>query len=323
MASPEESHEHISINFCEDKPRPPAGEKMTSNVCCSNITLKMASPTVNTFVITVDGIVEFSDFGDVVSLANFTTILGVKTRMLGGADSVVLSNVLTTGGWNNEINGNLGGDFFTALAGSQTRDKVLGGRESDSIDLRAATGGSDWLNGNQGDDVIFSGNTAAGSNVLRGGLGNDKITGGNGNDIIAGDAGKDELTSGLGRNVFMMATNDITVDGITYQNATQNPGDCDVITDYSPTFDKIAITGIASLTDLVRAQVGGDVLISSSTFTNGTTGTRFIALVKNTTVANLDAATAAGNGLIIGARADTFFQNLTPENHLLNSSPVL
>jgi Ca2+-binding RTX toxin-like protein len=282
----------------------------------------MASPTVNTFIIAPDGAAEFSDQDDTVALAGFTTILGLKTRMMAGADRVTLSNVFT-GGWNNQINGNLGADLFTAVPGSQTRDLVLGGRDGDTLNLSAATGGADWLNGNLGNDIITAGGTAVGSNVLRGGGGDDQITGSNSNDILVGDFGKDSLTSRGGQNVFMMRTDDGLVEGINRQNATQNAGDCDVIQDYSPTFDKIAIAGIASISDLTLAQVVGDVLISASNFTNGTTGTRFICLVKNTTVAALNTATAAGNGLIIGNRADTFLANLTPENFLINASPVL
>jgi hypothetical protein len=65
---------------------------------------------------------------------------------------------------------------------------------------------------------------------------------------------------------------DGVADGISQQKATQNAVECDVIENYSPTFDKIAIAWIASIANLTLAQVSGDVLISSSTFTNGTTG---------------------------------------------------
>ncbi len=282
----------------------------------------MPSSTVNTFIIAPDGVVEFSDFADTVQLSGFSTIQGQRTRMLGGADNVTLSNVIK-GGWDNRINGNLGGDIFSAVAGSQTRDFVLGGAENDVINVGNATGGADWLNGNLGDDVISSGGTSVGSNILRGGGGNDSLVGGSSNDILVGDFGKDSLTSGLGQNIFMMRTDDGVINGVAQQNATQNASDCDVIQDFSSTFDRIAISGIASLSDLTIQQVGADVLISASTFTNGTTGTRFIARVVNLTVANLNAATVAGNGIIIGARADNFLANLTPDNFLVNSSPVL
>ncbi|MDM7936941.1 MAG: hypothetical protein QUV06_05735 [Cyanobium sp. CZS 48M] len=285
----------------------------------------MASPTVNTFVIAPDGVAEFSDFDDNISLSSFSTILGVKTRMLAGADKVVLSNVIK-GGWDNQINGNLGGDLFTAVAGSQTRDLVLGGADSDTLSEVGATGGADWLNGNLGNDIIRSGGATAGqSNILRGGAGDDQLIGGSSDDILVGDFGKDSLTSSTGKNVFMMRTDDGTVLNLPgiQQNATSNASDCDVIEDYAGGFDRIAIAGIASFSDLTLTQVGADVLISASSFTNGTTGTRFIARVVTDTVANLQANTAAGLGIIIGARADNFLADLTPDNFLVNSSPVL
>ncbi len=285
----------------------------------------MASPTANTFIIAPDGVAEFSDFDDNIALAAFSTILGVKTRMMAGADKVVLSNVIK-GGWDNQINGNLGSDLFTAVAGSQTRDLVLGGADSDSLSEVGATGGADWLNGNLGNDTLRSGGTAGGtSNILRGGAGEDVLIGGSSNDILVGDFGKDVLTSGAGSNVFMMRTDDGSVLGLPgiQQNATSNSSDCDVIQDYVGGFDRIAIAGIASFSDLTLTQAGADVLISASTFTNGTTGTRFIARVVTDTVANIQANTVAGLGIIIGDRADNFLANLTPDNFLVNSSPVL
>ena len=286
----------------------------------------MPSPTVNTFLL-VDGgqVAEFSNFDDNINLSSFSTILGVKTRMLGGADNVVLSNVIK-GGWDNQINGNLGGDTFTAIAGSQTRDYVLGGAEADSISEVGATGGADWLNGNLGNDTIRAGGTAPGqANILRGGAGDDVIIGGNSDDILVGDFGKDSLTSGLGKNVFMMRTDDGTVPNLPgiQQNATSNASDCDVIQDYAAGLDRIAIAGIASITDVIYTQVGANVQLSASSFTNGTTGTRFIAQVQNVTIATLQANTAAGNGIIIGSRADNFLASLTPANFLTNSTLVL
>jgi Ca2+-binding RTX toxin-like protein len=130
--------------------------------------------------------------------------------MLVGADKVVFSNVVK-GGWDNQINGNLGGETFTPVAGSQTRDFILGGAKADSLSEVGATG-ADWLNGNLGDDIIRAGGTTAGqTNVLRGGADRDQIIGGNFDDILAGDFGKDSLTSGLGKNIFMMRTDDGTV----------------------------------------------------------------------------------------------------------------
>jgi hypothetical protein len=134
-----------------------------------------------------------------------------------------------------------------------------------------------------------------------------------------GDFGKDALTSGLGQNVFVMRTDDGLVGGLLQRNATQNASDCDVIQDYAGGFDRIAIPGVASFSDLVLAQVGADVLISCSAFTNGTTGTRFIARVLGETVANLQANTADGKGVIVGDRADAFLAALTPENFLVNA----
>jgi Ca2+-binding RTX toxin-like protein len=278
----------------------------------------MASPVVNTFVIAPDGVAEFSDFDDTVALAAFSTILGQKTRMMAGADKVTLSNVIK-GGYDNQVNGNLGGDIFNAVAGSQTRDFVLGGADSDTLDLGGATGGADWLNGNLGNDIIKAGNTSVGANILRGGSGDDVITGSSSNDVLVGDFGKDSLTSSLGQNIFMMRTDDGLVDGVTQRNATQNATDCDVIQDYAGGFDRIAIAGVASFSDLVLTQAGGDVLISCSTFTNGTTGTRFIARVISETVANLQANTVDGKGIIVGDRADAFLAALTPDNFLANA----
>jgi hypothetical protein len=101
----------------------------------------MPSPAANTSIVITGNIREFSDFADNVDLNNVNPT-NLQTRMLGGDDIVSLSNI-NLGGWSNNVNGNNNSDTFTAKAGSQTRDYVLGGPETDFIDLSNSTGGAD------------------------------------------------------------------------------------------------------------------------------------------------------------------------------------
>jgi Ca2+-binding RTX toxin-like protein len=57
-----------------------------------------------------------------------------------------------------------------------------------------------WLYGQNGDDVLRSGN---GNSLLNGGLGNDSLTSGNGKDTLIGGLGADVLNSGSGEDILM------------------------------------------------------------------------------------------------------------------------
>jgi RTX calcium-binding nonapeptide repeat (4 copies) len=75
------------------------------------------------------------------------------------------------------------GPCANAVAGTQARDVLRGGRYGEKIEGR---GGDDLLLGNAGDDCLF------------GGPAEDTLTGGAGADVLVGDAGTDTLLAGPG-----------------------------------------------------------------------------------------------------------------------------
>jgi hypothetical protein len=237
--------------------------------------------------------------------------------MFGGNDIVTLSNV-NLGGFSNRVNGNNGSDQFTALASSQTRDFVLGGPETDIINLTNSTAGADWQNGNKGDDQITGGNQGTVRSILRGGSGNDTITINAGSTHIAvGDFGKDTyILNGAGR--LVLRTDDGTEEGdsngLVQRNAAQNASEADIVTNFTA-FDKAYVPGVADSGQLIREQVGGDTYLKAQSFTNGTTGMRYIAKFNGITAAAL--LNFINNGQIItGDAADRALRALTPDNFL-------
>ena len=167
----------------------------------------MASSTQNTSML-VDGdgsvfagsvsetIRDYSDFIDDVDLTN-NSPSNHHTRMMGGNDIVKLSDI-NVGGFSNKVNGNLGEDKFTSKVGSMTRDFILGGSETDIIDLSKSASGGDWQNGNNGVDYII-GATSMQMSILRGGADDDFI-------LIDVDS-KHIAVGDLGRDVINIAGN--------------------------------------------------------------------------------------------------------------------
>ena len=266
----------------------------------------MASTTQNISVIINGDIREYSDFIDTVDLSNVTPT-NYQTRMLGGDDLVTLSDI-NLGGFSNQVNGNKGRDTFISKAGSDTRDYIRGGSEDDFIVLAQSTSGGDWQNGNFGRDFITGANSTTMS-VLRGGADDDSINIIFGSKHIAvGDLGTDQIfLDGVGRVV-------LRTDG---DNAAQNFDDADGIWGFKDGIDKAFIPGVNSITDLTTTQVGLDTFISADTFTDGTTGTRFIARFVGNTEAEVDAFIAGGD-IMIGDSADNALAALTVENFLVD-----
>ena len=265
----------------------------------------MASPIVNTSILVNGNIRVYSDFGDTVTLSN-NSPANLQTRMMGGADIVRLSDA-NLGGFSNKVNGNKGGDQIGSLAGSLTRDFVRGGSEADSLDNSRSGNGQDWQNGNFGRDTII-GATSNNKSVLRGGADDDLIViNANSTHIAVGDLGKDEIRNfGTVRAVFRTDGN----------NAAQNIGDTDMIIGFLAT-DTAYLPGINSIADLTLTKVGANTYLSSNTFTNGTTGTRFIARFEDRTEAQVTGFLQGGS-IIIGARADAALAALTVDNFLNN-----
>ena len=251
---------------------------------------------------------EYSNFSDTVDLTN-NTPSNYQTRMYGGDDVVTLSNA-NTGGFSNRVNGNIGNDRFTAKAGSTTRDWILGGSEDDRIDRSAAAGGASWQNGNYGNDVIIgaiNGLAGAQMSILRGGADDDTIiVKGGSQHIVVGDLGKDKITlDGDGRVVLR------TDNGA----AVQNLNEADELINFVGGFDKAYVPGVANLADLKLLDTGGSTYMYADSFTNGTTGTRYIAKFVGKTKAQVQGYINGGN-VIIGNAADTAYSLINPESFL-------
>jgi len=166
------------------------------------------------------------------------------------------SDWIDGGGENDTLFGNQGND---SLDGGQGDDYLAGGKDNDVLygrtgddslfgnlgndyldgdDSLSSEWGNDKIFGGQGEDTLWGGQ---GNDFLSGDLGNDYLEGEAGDDLLDGGSGDDILTGGDGNNTFVIA---------------QNSG-FDVITDFWPGVDKIALAGF-QVSDLTFAVVDGN-----------------------------------------------------------------
>jgi Ca2+-binding RTX toxin-like protein len=265
------------------------------------------SPTVNTLVLSDDGVYNFSDFADNVALNNFPEALGKPIRMWGGNDFVTGSSTESPG-WDNQVNGNLGSDNMN---GGSLRDKYLGGKEADGL---AGNNGQDWVNGNNGNDFVFGG---ADNDIVRGGQNNDQLFGDAGNDILIGDFGRDFLSGNGGFDRFILRTDSATVDGVFLKNTSPNSTEVDVIVDFSAapgSNDKIVIPGVTSFANLAFSNTTIDGV--GGTLISDALGER-IGFVRNISVVNLTAG--GGANFVLGATADNFLQKASDPTFFLQN----
>ena len=280
----------------------------------------MASSTQNSSIV-VDGngsifagavsekIRDYSNVDDTVDFSN-NSPTNYHTRMMGGNDVVTLSDI-NVGGFSNKVNGNHGNDTIKSKIGSTTRDFILGGSEDDNINLKFSARGGDWQNGNNGNDTIIGASSRTMS-ILRGGADDDSIQLANGSKhILVGDLGQDELLVGGATGRIVCRTDNGA--------AVQNIGEADEIVGFDAD-DKVFIPGINSLDDLQIQQVGANTYLKADSFTNGTTGSRYIVQFHGNNALDVRGYINGGQ-VIIGDTADNAYAALNPENFL--NSPDL
>lgn len=91
----------------------------------------------------------------------------------------------------------LGDEGDDLIYGHAGNDRIYGG---DDNDMLFGGSGVDWVYGGDGDDELYGGDH---TDVLFGGDGDDTIDGGDGDDFIFGGKGDDTLTGGAGADLFM------------------------------------------------------------------------------------------------------------------------
>ena len=166
-------------------------------------------------------------------------IAGARSTVFGGQDN----DAITTTAGNNQaiIFGNQGNDTID-LTASGAGSTVFGGQGQDSI---TGAGGSQYLSGDLGSDVITDGaftvaapgapatNTAGSGNTLIGGQGQDILTVNGTNALVFGNEDDDRITTGFGAQgatVFGGQGSDtIVVSALTNDGITPNPTESDLI----------------------------------------------------------------------------------------------
>ncbi len=152
------------------------------------------------------------------------------------------------------------GEGNNLLFGGQGDDYLFGGPGNDTLfgelgdDVIYGGEGNNFILGNAGNDSIVGG---SGNDTIYGGQGSDTLIGGEGDDLLFGDRGNDILYTGSGFNTLTGgAGSDLFVIGVGF-----NGGQTDVITDFRPGFDLIALANGLEFADLEIAQQGNDTLI--------------------------------------------------------------
>lgn len=137
----------------------------------------------------------------------------------------------------------VGSRFGEGLIGSNLANSLIGGDGNDRI---WANGGADAAFGEGGNDLIKGG---VGDDLLLGQPGDDSIDGQGGSDTVDGGSGDDLLAGGGGADLFRFA-----------------PGEgSDVIGDFVPGIDRLALTGFAFASAAqalaTASSIGGDTLL--------------------------------------------------------------
>ena len=187
-----------------------------------------------------------------------------------------LANLLSGGDGNDTL---IGGDGNDVIRAGRDNDVVNGGADNDRIELgtgddtaSGASGddtlyggpGSDLLSGADGNDVVYGedGNDilagGAGNDTLDGGVDHDQLLGGGGDDLIFGAAGDDSLLGLTGADVLSGGDGNDTLSGGAADDALNGgagadvflfdsfrPGEVDVIEDFEPGIDLIAMRHVA------------------------------------------------------------------------------
>lgn len=169
----------------------------------------------------------FTAGNDDVLLNDFPNIIAAlagsdRVLGLGGADT------LFGDGGNDTLFGNTGNDV---LYGLDDNDALFGGKETDA------------LYGNRGNDSLFG---DLGNDTLYGGQGDDLLNGGEGDDLLGGDLGNDTLIGGAGGDRFILRAG----------------AEGNVIGDYAPGIDRLALAGGLQVADLAVTASGANAQVT-------------------------------------------------------------
>lgn len=224
-----------------------------------------------------------------------------KDTLVGGVGNDTLfgnteDDSLEGGSGNDLLLGGEGNDILLGLVG----DDTLEGKADD--DLVDGGLGNDRLVGNDGFDTISGGlgqDTLlgdAGDDSLEGGEDNDRLEGGAGFDTLFGGLGSDTLVGGAGLDLFQLRRS-------SSLNET-------IVEDYMDGMDKFQLTGGLTFNKLLFNQVGDNVEIR---FRNDN---QLIALVKNTSVAQLDSHDFYHTHDLIGTTRDDVLSGNEKDNYI-------
>lgn len=169
------------------------------------------------------------------------------------------------------------------MNGASFTKLTAGGQGNDTLTL--ASGFTDWVSGDDGNDAISTGDLA---DVLLGGAGNDTLTGGTGNDTVRGGAGNDTINYTVGS------------DGV---DVVDGGGDFDTLVLTSDAGDQILTVGFDGVA--ITTVDGGTISsIESITANLGAgTGDRLIYSSTASVVVNLATGTATGFSPVAGSIA--------------------
>ena len=141
---------------------------------------------------------------------------------------------------------------------------------SNHNDILAGDGEDNYLDGGDGDDVLYGG-PAGGDDEMYGGNGDDRIFGGKGNDIMTGGEGNDYLKGGPGEDTLVADGDamDVLYGGTekdTFQFFPSNVGGGSIrdFSDGEDVIDLTEFTGINSMDDLDIISHGDNVRIELS-----------------------------------------------------------
>jgi len=165
---------------------------------------------------------------------------------------------------NDSLNGGTGNDVLEGGAGIDWAIFNTGLTAGVTVDLNVETqntgAGIDTLRDIENVQATIYGDSLTGNNVaneLRGEAGNDWIWGNGGNDIVNGGAGDDAIAGGAGMDQMIGGSGNDHIWGGSNRDTfvfASGWGD-DWIWDYQAGYDKIDLTAVGSLSDLIQLDI--------------------------------------------------------------------
>ncbi|WP_281069176.1 M10 family metallopeptidase C-terminal domain-containing protein [Rhizobium sp. CIAT894] len=197
--------------------------------------------------------------------ANIENLTNIGTAAFTGTGNA-LNNILSGGAGVDTLTGGAGDDTYVISIGDIVIENADEGTDTVQTALAAYTLGANVENLTYSGTAAFTGTGNGLDNILKGGVGADKLVGAGGNDTLIGGAGSDTMSGGTGDDIYVV---DIATD-LVIENASEGTDTVQTaLASYTlgANVENLTYTGSASFTGIgnalantITGGVGNDTL---------------------------------------------------------------